>query len=216
MIKFLTKKQLLHLVPLQAVSPEDDEYIWPEAYMGDVDALIGILRQCPSYQIDKNHTHCGLRSKILPCLDYVKSCVDSGLGVRLVPLRNGEGCSFDSWGASEDVDSYSTSDPHLKSAPAKDDKRSFWVGNEDVANDRGGNNRTFVFSKARSAGHGTGGDGRGIRGGMDIGNMRQQQQSSEQGKARALFIAKKWDWVLEANGDVIGWSRPSYGMGGGS
>jgi hypothetical protein len=54
MIKFLTKKNLLSLVPFQ----ENPDYIWPEAYNGDVDYLISILRQCPSYQIDHNHAHC--------------------------------------------------------------------------------------------------------------------------------------------------------------
>jgi hypothetical protein len=55
MVKFLTKKGLLSLVPFQSGSTEDLEYIWPEAYNGDVDYLIGLLRQCPSYQIDHNH-----------------------------------------------------------------------------------------------------------------------------------------------------------------
>jgi hypothetical protein len=59
MVKFLTKKGLLSLVPFQSVSPEDSDYIWPEAYSGDVDYLINMLRQCPSYQIDHNHGRCG-------------------------------------------------------------------------------------------------------------------------------------------------------------
>jgi hypothetical protein len=54
MIKFLTKKKLLSLVPFQ----EDPDYILPETYNGDLDYLITILRQCPSYQIDHNHAHC--------------------------------------------------------------------------------------------------------------------------------------------------------------
>lgn len=95
MIKFLTKKNLLSLVPFRAVSPEDPEYIWPDAYSGDVDFLITILRQCPSYQIDHNHGHCGLRTKLLPALDFIKSCMDSGLGIRLTSSKNGP--VFDSW-----------------------------------------------------------------------------------------------------------------------
>ena len=81
MIKFLAKKDLLSLIPFQAVSPEDPEYIWPDAYTGDIENLLGLLRQCPSYQIDKNHAHCGLRSKILPALDYIKDVLE-GVGLK--------------------------------------------------------------------------------------------------------------------------------------
>ncbi|QSZ35015.1 hypothetical protein DSL72_007877 [Monilinia vaccinii-corymbosi] len=83
MVKFLTKKNLLSLIPFQAVSPEDPEFIWPEAYTGDIEQLLTLLRQCPSYQIDKNHGHCGLRSKLLPALDYIKDCLDGGVGIKV-------------------------------------------------------------------------------------------------------------------------------------
>ncbi|KAG9239099.1 hypothetical protein BJ875DRAFT_263675 [Amylocarpus encephaloides] len=82
MIKFLVKKDLLSLIPFQAASPEDEDYIWPDAYAGDIEALIGLLRQCPSYQINQYHNHCGLRSKILPVLDYIKSCIEVSVGVK--------------------------------------------------------------------------------------------------------------------------------------
>jgi hypothetical protein len=82
MIKFLVKKDLLSLIPFQAVSPDDEDYIWPDAYTGDIETLIGLLRQCPSYQINQYHGHCGLRSKILPILEYVKACIEAGVGVR--------------------------------------------------------------------------------------------------------------------------------------
>lgn len=82
MTKFLTRKGLLSLIPFQAVSPEDPEYQWPEPYTGDIEQLIGLLRQCPSYQLDKNHSHCGLRSKILPGLEYIRDCIDTGIGIK--------------------------------------------------------------------------------------------------------------------------------------
>jgi hypothetical protein len=83
MIKFLSKKGLLSLVPFQAISPEDPEYIWPEPYKGEIERLMGLLRQCPSYQIDKNHSHCGLRSRMLPALDYIRICIDYGIGIKV-------------------------------------------------------------------------------------------------------------------------------------
>jgi hypothetical protein len=87
MIKFLTRKGLLSLIPFQAVSPEDPSYVWPEPYMGDIEHLIGLLRQCPSYQLDKNHSHCGLRSKILPALEYIRDCIDTGIGIKFMRWR---------------------------------------------------------------------------------------------------------------------------------
>lgn len=43
----------------------------PEAYAGDIFALVESMRQIPEYQVDRNHTHCGLRTKILPILDLI-------------------------------------------------------------------------------------------------------------------------------------------------
>jgi len=45
----------------------------PQAYAGDIDRLIDTLRQCPSYQIDRNHAHCGLRSRLIPLLDLIQN-----------------------------------------------------------------------------------------------------------------------------------------------
>jgi hypothetical protein len=111
MVKFLTRKGLLSLVPFQAVSPDDPEYLWPEAYAGDIEYLIGLLRQCPGYQIDKNHSHCGLRTKLLPALDLIKSFIDSGIGVKL--KHRDAGPTYDSWKPSVKVE------------------KSVWVGNGD-------------------------------------------------------------------------------------
>jgi len=85
MIKFLAKKELLFLVPFQSASPADPDYVWPEAYNGDIEHLIGLLRQAPPYQIDNNHHHCGLRVRILPALDFIRDCFDTGIGIN--PMR---------------------------------------------------------------------------------------------------------------------------------
>ena len=130
MVKFLTKKGLLSLVPFQSFSPDDPEYIWPEAYTGDIDYLIGLLKQCPSYQIDKHHSHCGLRTKLLPALKYINTCLGMGLGVKLV--RSKTGASFESW------------IPEGTQKP-----KQFWVGagkGEDV--DVSGNGKNFSLAKA--------------------------------------------------------------------
>ena len=40
-----------------------------ESYTGSINDVIARLRECPSYQIDENHSHCGLRTRLLPILD---------------------------------------------------------------------------------------------------------------------------------------------------
>lgn len=131
MIKFLSKKGLLFLIPFQTVAPEDPEYLWPEAYTGDIDNLIGLLRQCPPYQIDKNHHHCGLRVRILPALDYIKDCFDA-IGIN--PMRWKTDRATQTW---------------IPQTPSKSNgKRPFVVGGDAVGQE---NIRSFDFSKARSS-----------------------------------------------------------------
>jgi len=83
MIRFLTRKGLLNLVPFQAVSPDDPDFIWPQAYSGDIADLIADLRAWPEYQIDGNHRHCGARVKMIPSLKYVQDCIQQGAGIRI-------------------------------------------------------------------------------------------------------------------------------------
>lgn len=52
----------------------------PEPYDGEILHLIESLRQCPGYQIDKNHHHCGLRDRLRPLLDFLEVALqDVGL-----------------------------------------------------------------------------------------------------------------------------------------
>lgn len=76
MIKFFTHKGLLMLT-----SPLSTYEDYPEAYGGDIENLITILRQCPSYQIDQNHGHCGLRARMIPALDYIQAMLNSAIGI---------------------------------------------------------------------------------------------------------------------------------------
>lgn len=125
-IKFLSKKGLLFLIPFQSASPDDPDYIWPEAYSGDIEHLIGLLRQCPQYQIDQNHRHCGLRVRILPALDYIKECLDTGIGIN--PMRWKIDRAPQTWVATRESGNI--------------DRKAFTVGKEKVV----GN--SFEFTKA--------------------------------------------------------------------
>jgi hypothetical protein len=78
MMRFLLNKELLYLVDFSTKS-------WdavPDRPIVDISSVIALLRKCPSYQIDKFHTNCGLRTRILPILDYVQALTSSpGIGV---------------------------------------------------------------------------------------------------------------------------------------
>lgn len=75
MIKFLVSKNLLFLVDYSASSL----HAVPDASAVNIEELLGTLRQCPNYQIDKNHTNCGLRVRIGPILDYIQSMLSAGV-----------------------------------------------------------------------------------------------------------------------------------------
>ncbi|RAL16869.1 uncharacterized protein BO97DRAFT_430928 [Aspergillus homomorphus CBS 101889] len=49
-------------------------------------ALLASLKQCPDYQIDANHTGCGIRRRFLPPLDCIERFVGDGRGLLGVDL----------------------------------------------------------------------------------------------------------------------------------
>ncbi|PVI01220.1 hypothetical protein DM02DRAFT_525482 [Periconia macrospinosa] len=67
MVRFFTKTSTLRL---QGTIYDNSE---PTYYLGDIDRLLESLRQCSSYQIDRNHAHCGLRSRMIPLLDLIQN-----------------------------------------------------------------------------------------------------------------------------------------------
>ncbi|KAI0113546.1 hypothetical protein GGR51DRAFT_17339 [Nemania sp. FL0031] len=73
MLKFLTNKGLFFLVDF---SPGSLDAIADTALL-PISSIINTLRQCPSYQIDKNHTNCGLRTRMLPILDFIESLLSA-------------------------------------------------------------------------------------------------------------------------------------------
>jgi hypothetical protein len=81
-LKFLLSKELLSFVDF---SPSSLDFI-PDTSMLDIDVVIATLKQCPSYQVDKHHTNCGLRIRIDPILDYIRSMLSSN--VVAIPLAS--------------------------------------------------------------------------------------------------------------------------------
>jgi len=72
MVRFLRKINSLELAGTLLPVVSDAEEELQEAYDGDVAAIIDSMRQCPEYQIDKNHHHCGLRTRLMTILDLIE------------------------------------------------------------------------------------------------------------------------------------------------
>lgn len=66
-VKFFAKMNTLRLQG--KISGNDNS---PEAYQGDLYMLLDVLRQVPEYQIDKFHSHCGIRTRLIPLLDLLQ------------------------------------------------------------------------------------------------------------------------------------------------
>lgn len=83
MLKFLVGKNLLFLVDY---SPASLNTV-PDTAMIEIEELLSTLQQCPSYQVDKHHTNCGLRVRLEPIVGYLRSM----LSANVVPI------SYASW-----------------------------------------------------------------------------------------------------------------------
>jgi len=77
MVKFLVARDLLFLGDF-ASSSSQGSLVHDYATV-DVVSILAALKQVPSYQIDKNHTNCGLRTRILPILEYIQAMLSAGV-----------------------------------------------------------------------------------------------------------------------------------------
>ncbi len=75
MIRFLTRVGTLHLQSMIYGCSGS------EPYVDTIDHLLDTLRQCPSYQINKHHSHCGLRTRFRPAVDLIQRYLESEAGV---------------------------------------------------------------------------------------------------------------------------------------
>ncbi|MCJ1249093.1 hypothetical protein MMC30_006315 [Trapelia coarctata] len=73
MLRFFIRKGTLRLQSL--VSESANEYT--PSYSGSITTLLASLRDCPSYQVDEHHSHCGLRTRFMPLLDHVTAMLAS-------------------------------------------------------------------------------------------------------------------------------------------
>ncbi|KAI0025246.1 hypothetical protein F4780DRAFT_722775 [Xylariomycetidae sp. FL0641] len=73
MVRFLVAKRLLFLADFgpSSLAALGDAAVLP------VDGILATLRQVPAYQIDAHHTNCGLRTRILPLLDFIAALLSA-------------------------------------------------------------------------------------------------------------------------------------------
>ncbi|KAK3387603.1 hypothetical protein B0H63DRAFT_470490 [Podospora didyma] len=102
MVKFLVGRDLLQLVDFSTNSFGEIK----DHSTVEIGQIIVTLRQCSGYQIDKNHTNCGLRIRLLPILDYIQSMLSSNIISISRPTWKKDRDSV-SWFPSEEVDDHS-------------------------------------------------------------------------------------------------------------
>lgn len=112
MVKFFLSKELVSFVDF---SPSSLDFL-PDTSMLDINTLLTTLHQCPGYQVDRNHTNCGLRTRLDPILSYIRAMLSSNAVA--IPLASWRANRRDvSWvvstaggrlaGAQEDVNTFS-------------------------------------------------------------------------------------------------------------
>jgi hypothetical protein len=61
--------------PPPSTSSSSDPSNTTAAYDGDIHLLLDRLKQIPEYQVDRNHSHCGIRTRLVPFVDLVSAAM---------------------------------------------------------------------------------------------------------------------------------------------
>ncbi|KAK1542785.1 hypothetical protein CPAR01_06172 [Colletotrichum paranaense] len=87
MLKFFTAKELIGIVDF---GPSSYDNI-PDSSVIDIEDILAILKQVPSYQIDKHHTNCGIRARLDSIVEYIRSMMSSNvLSIAQVEWKNNQ------------------------------------------------------------------------------------------------------------------------------
>lgn len=180
MVKFLTGRGLLSLVSF-APSPADPSATRDFAAV-DVGGVLAALRQAPGYQVDRHHAHCGLRTRVLPVLEYVRAM----LGSNALPL------SVQGWRKDRAAVTWQRAPP----PPSAGDrggggggggvprrKREFDAGGGGKAgkeeDDDAGAGRVFSFTRSVAKDQ----------------RLKFEGAMAADGVAKQFFLAEEWDWT---------------------
>lgn len=170
MVKFLVSKNLLSLTTFSPVG--DGEAIKDFAAV-DVHSILAALKQCQNYQVDRNHTNCGLRTRVMPILEYVGTMLSAN--VVQVPAagwrKDRNGTSWQKQTGSE--------------AGRLGGRKDFVVamlGSEDgVRAQKKGKGKVFRFTRSVASDQ----------------RLRYEGAMAADRMARELFTADGWDWTPE-------------------
>lgn len=166
MVKFLVSKNLLFLTNFSSSSLEHVK----DFAAVDVNSILTALKQCPNYQVDRNHTNCGMRTRLMPILEYVTSM----LSATVVSV------SLTGWKEDRKKVSWIKPDKDERGENNFGRKRDFIVGDEN------GENRTIkgkVFLFTRSVA-------------LDQ-RLRYEGVMAADRMSKELFTSDSWDWTPE-------------------
>ncbi|KAG8624372.1 hypothetical protein KVT40_007439 [Elsinoe batatas] len=69
-VKFFSRSGTFSLVG--SLLPDEDATVWG----GDLLEILEKWKMCPEYQIDSNHHHCGIRTRLLPILERMERAIE--------------------------------------------------------------------------------------------------------------------------------------------
>ncbi|KJR85366.1 uncharacterized protein SPSK_08798 [Sporothrix schenckii 1099-18] len=199
-VKFLFHKDLLFLQDFSSTvmskGRTQQPCLSPADYAAvDVHHILSTLKQCPAYQLDKHHVNCGLRTRILPILEYIQTMLAASavglhrhdwMAVRhgkaswlaaaeAAGLLDGDGCAED--GDDSDIDGDGT-DGNDDRTPSFGKPAS---GSAVTAKTDQYTPQVFRFTRSLA------GDQR----------LRYEGSIAADRMARQLFTARRWNWTPE-------------------
>lgn len=198
MVKFLVAKRLLFLTtPLLPTSSGGGGGVQDDLAAVDVHSILAALKQCPHYQLDRHHTNCGMRTRLMPILEYLASM----LSANAVPLslagwkkdlKRTSWASASSSSAEDDKNRPAAAAAAAASAPpvavasaGRRKKKDFVVpssGNDDEGAPRSKKKgRVFLFTRSVASDQ----------------RLRHEGAMAADRMARELFTADDWDWTPE-------------------
>lgn len=196
-LKFLLKRNLVTLSCLS--SPQQLPPDWSTA---EITHILSILKQFPSYQIDKNHTNCGPRTRLKPILDFLTVMA----GHKSVAISR-----LDWVKRRDEVSWLSPASAHSHPGPAEDDTYEMREGDRDPWTSRI-NTNTLINGKFQSipsplsfsAGESVGEEGKRNKKKFSFTRsvavdqrLRFEGSMGADKLVRGLFTADEWDWTPE-------------------
>lgn len=190
MVKFLVSKSLLSLTTFSpaASSSSSSSAAHVDFAAVDLHSILAALKKCPTYQIDRNHTNCGLRTRIGPVVEYVAAMLSAG-SVQI---------SLAGWKTDWRATSWAKQ-PAAAADARTNSKREFVVsaGDNEGGGSGGGTTATgriiFRFTRAVATDQ----------------RLRYEGAMAADRMARELFTADGWDWTPEdvdkVDRDAEGW-----------